>query len=143
MEKNCYLYLQVLTSISLQQHRTFLKFQCGIGCSFSLGLFHSQQVLPHECGIKPRQVTHPCCPTPFFLKVSSLWQSRNSNPLPCCWIFDLTLSRIFRPHNSAHPATDLTEALQLLVRSACMPRLSESAHTNLNSLSHHQMSASH
>ena len=46
-------------------------------------------------------------------------------------------------HKSAQPRTDLTDPLQLSVRSVRTLRSSAKAHTNLNSLSHPQISASH
>ena len=49
----------------------------------------------------------------------------------------------FWPHKSAQLQTDPTDPLQLSVRSVRKHRLSASAHTSLNSLSHPQISASH
>ena len=49
----------------------------------------------------------------------------------------------FWPHKYAHPQTDLTDPLELSVRSVLTHKLGAGAHTSLNSLGHPQILAYH
>ena len=68
--------------------------------------FSSEGVAAHTAHSRFRPITEAYswgCPTPFLPEVSSVWQSRDSNPRPCGWIVSLALSYIFgraSPHSS-------------------------------------------